>query len=298
MGALSKGTNFDPVLVKDLINKVKGHSSLSKLCAATPIEFTGQKEFTFSMDKEIDIVAENGAKSHGGISVSPVTIVPIKFEYGARVSNEFIYAADEEQIKILQAFNDGFAKKIARGLDLAAFHGVNPRTGDASNVVNQNDFDDKITSKIVYNAEHADDNLDAAVAAVLGADGDVTGIAMSPGFASAMSKLKVNGVPQYPEFRFGGKPASFAGLALDVNKTVADMTTVGTASYCYVGDFAHAFKWGYAKEIPLKVIEYGCPDNDTEAGDLQGHNQVYLRAEVFLGWGILLPESFAKIHTA
>ena len=297
MSTLSKGTLFDPVLVADLFNKVKGESSIAKLAKQTPIAFNGNKEFTFSMDKEIDIVAENGSKSHGGITVEPITIIPIKFEYGARVSDEFMFAAEEEQLNILKAFNDGFARKVARGLDLAAFHGVNPRTGAASSVVNQNDLDDQITSHITYAAATADDNLNDAIQAVNASDGDVTGIAMSPAFASAMSAIKVNGVRQYPEFAFGGKPDSFNGLGLSVNRTVSDMSVIDSASYAYVGDFANAFKWGYSKEIPLKVIEYGCPDNDTEAGDLQGHNQVYLRSEVFLGWGILLPASFAKIRT-
>jgi len=296
MATQSMGTMFPQELVEDLLNKVTGKSSIAKLATQKPIAFTGQKEFTFSMDNEIDIVAENGAKSHGGITVAPVTIIPIKFEYGARVSNEFMYASEERKIDILKAFNDGFAKKVARGLDLAAFHGVNPRTGKASTVVGENYLDKKIETKITYNADTADENLDAAVQAVETADGEVTGIALAPSFTSAMSKIKVNGVVQYPEFRFGGKPDSFVGMPLDVNKTVSDMDVTDNASYGYVGDFANGLKWGYAKEIPFEVIEYGCPDNDTEAGDLKGHNQVYLRSEVYLGWGFLL-DSFAKICT-
>ena len=56
---------FDAVLVKDLMNKVKGKSSLAVLSGQTPIPFNGLKEFIFSMDNEIDIVAENGKKSEG-----------------------------------------------------------------------------------------------------------------------------------------------------------------------------------------------------------------------------------------
>lgn len=59
----SKGTMFDPTLVKDLITKVKGKSALAALCGQTPIPFNGLKEMTFSMDNEIDIVAENGKKT-------------------------------------------------------------------------------------------------------------------------------------------------------------------------------------------------------------------------------------------
>jgi len=57
---LSKGKLFDPVLVTDLINKVKGHSSLAKLSNQQVIPFNGLREFTFSLDSDVDIIAENG----------------------------------------------------------------------------------------------------------------------------------------------------------------------------------------------------------------------------------------------
>ena len=144
----TKGTLFDPVLVADLATKVKGHSSLAMLSGQTPVSFNGNKEFTFSLDADVDIVAENGKKSHGGLTITPIVIAPIKFEYGARVSDEFMTATEEAQLNILQAFNDGFAKKVARGLDIAAFHGFNPRTGTASDVVGNNCFDKAVTQKI------------------------------------------------------------------------------------------------------------------------------------------------------
>ena len=34
---LSKGSKFDPILVKELFDKVKGKSSLAALCGQTPI---------------------------------------------------------------------------------------------------------------------------------------------------------------------------------------------------------------------------------------------------------------------
>ena len=105
---LERGALFDPTLVADLVEKVQGKSSVARLAQQSPIPFNGQKEFVFTMDSEIDVVAESGKKSHGGISLAPRTIVPIKVEYGARVSDEFIYATEEELINILKAFNDGF----------------------------------------------------------------------------------------------------------------------------------------------------------------------------------------------
>ena len=63
--------------------------------------------------------------------------------------------------------------------------------------------------------------------------------------------------------------------------------------HAIVGDFSNAFKWGFSKEIPLEIIKYGDPDNTGK--DLKGYNQVYIRAEVYLGWGILVPEYFARV---
>lgn len=283
-------TIFSETLVADLMNKVRGKSSLAKLSAQEPIPFNGLKEFTFTMDKEIDIVAENGKKTEGGITVEPVTIVPIKFEYGARVSDEFMYAADDAKLQVLKAFNEGFAKKVAKGFDMAAFHGVNPRTGSASDVVGTNHFDSKVTQTVTYEAATCDENLDAIIAAVQGSDGDVTGIALSNTMGADMAKIKVNGVRQYPEFRFGASPAALGGMAVDVNNTVYNATV---KDHAIVGDFQNAFKWGFAKQIPLEIIEYGDPDNSGK--DLKGYNQVYIRAEVYIGWGILAPTFFGRV---
>lgn len=294
MAVLSKGTLFDPELVTDLINKVKGKSSLAVLSKQVPVPFNGSKEFTFTLDKDIDVVAENGKKTEGGVSVAPVIIRPIKVEYGARVSDEFIYAADEEKISILKAFNEGFAKKVARGIDLMAFHGINPRTKQASDVISTNHFDSLVTQTVTFDKAQIEENIETAVAMIQGANGEVSGIAMSPIFSQELAKNKVNGVKQYPELAWGANPGIINGLPADINTTISEGDQVKDRSI--VGDFANMFKWGYAKEIPLQVIEYGDPDNSGK--DLKGYNQVYLRAEAFIGWGILDAKSFVRIVEA
>lgn len=287
---LGKGALFDPKLVKDLIDKVKGHSSLAVLSKSVPVPFNGRKEFIFTMDSEIDIVAENGKKTHGGITLDPVKIVPIKFEYGARISDEFLYASEEEQLEILKSFNEGFAKKVAKGLDIAAMHGINPRTGETSTVVGGNNFDSKVTQKVVYNSATPDANIEAAIALVEGSEGDVSGIVISPDVRSALAAMtKQNGEKLYPDFAFGGQPKSLGSQSLDINKTVS----VGDTDKAIIGDFANMFKWGYAKEVPVEIIKYGDPDNSGK--DLKGYNQIYIRAEIYLGWGILDGKSFARI---
>lgn len=265
---------------------------MAKLSRMTPVSFVGNKEFIFNMDSEIDIVAENAQKKDGGATLTPVTIVPIKFVYGMRVSDEFMFAAEEEQIAILQAFNDGFSKKVASGLDQAAFHGINPSTGTASTVIGDNHFDKKVTQTVTYAADTADANIEAAIALVEGSDGEVTGMVISPAVRSALAALTNSaGDKRYPEFAFGGQPSHLGQTVLDINKTVA----VGAKDQAIIGDFENMFKWGYAKEIPTEIIKYGDPDGQ---GDLKRQNQLYIRAEVYLGWGILDAGSFARIVPA
>lgn len=289
MAVLERGSLFDPVLVTDLIDKVQGHSALAVLSQQKAIPFNGQKEFTFELDSDIDVVAESGKKSHGGMTIEPVTIVPIKVEYGARISDEFIYADEEAKLNTLKSFNDGFAKKLARGFDLMALHGVNPRTQSASAVIGNNHFTARAAQTVEFDAADPDTNVEAAVGVVQGAGGQVTGMAMSPIFASALAKLKVNGVKQFPELAWGANPGSINGLKADVNPTVSEIGD----SVVVLGDFANMFRWGYAKQIPMEVIQYGDPDNSGK--DLKGYNQVYVRAEAYLGWGIMVPESFVRI---
>ena len=85
---LTKGTLFPEELTNQLFSLVRGKSSLARLSGSEPIPFNGERVFTFNFDKEADLVAENGAKSNGGATVSPVTITPVKIEYGMRVSDE------------------------------------------------------------------------------------------------------------------------------------------------------------------------------------------------------------------
>ena len=289
----SSSTLFTPELVKETFSKVKGHSSLAKLCAMSAIPFAGNDYFTFTMDGEAAIVGESGKKPAGTANFGKVTIKPIKFVYQHRITDEFIKLTEEKQIPYLETFTDGFSKKMARALDIAALHGVNPATGTAStDIIGTNYFDSVVSQTVVYNASSPDDNIDAAATLIQASDGTITGIAMSPAFGSALGSMKTGSehVSMYPEFRFGGNPAAFGGVPSDVNGTVSFGANLDRA---IIGDFSNAFKWGYSEDIPIEIIQYGDPDNT--GIDLKGSNQICLRAEAYIGWGILDPTSFARI---
>lgn len=293
---LTRGNLLPPVVTNELFSKVKGKSSLAKLSASEPIPFNGETVFTFSLDKEVDLVGENAAKSNGGGTVASIQMVPVKVEYGMRVSDEFRYGADEIRLQYLTAFADGFAKKVARGIDIMAFHGLNPRTGLTASVLTNKNFDDLVTNTVVFNSSTPDANITDAIALIEAAEYDVTGLAMAPAMKNALAQLKkgsTSNEPMFPELGWGATVGNINGLPVDTNSTVS---FASGADRAIVGNFADMFKWGFAKQIPLEVIEYGNPDN-SDLGDLKGHNQIYLRGEAYVGWGIIDPAAFAIVKT-
>ncbi|MDE7364520.1 MAG: phage major capsid protein [Ruminococcus sp.] len=287
----TSSTLFRPELTQEIISKVKGHSTLAKLCGASPMPFAGTETFVFTMDGEVSIVGEGGNKPAGEADLKPVIIQPYKFIYQHRVTDEFVHLSEEKQLPYLSAFSDGFAKKIARGLDIAAIHGLNPATKTASSIIGNNCFDKAVTNIIKYNPTFPDDNIDDAVKPIQDADGIVTGIAMSPVFGSVLGKMKTadSHIPIYPEYRFGNNPENFGGMNADINNTVSFNSSDIRA---IVGDFANCFRWGYADNIPLEIIEYGNPDGQ---GDLKQSNEIVLRSEAYIGWGILDKSAFSLI---
>ena len=289
----TSGTLFPPELVKTMFSKVKGHSSLAKLSGSVPVPFAGTDMFIFTMDGEASIVGEGTSKPAGKANTAKISMKPIKFVYQHRITDEFIRLSEEKQLPYLESYSDGFAKKIARALDISAFHGVNPADNVVSSIVGNNCFDKAVTSTIKYSELIPDDNIDSAVVPIQEADGIVSGIAMSPAFGSALGRMKTkdSNLPIYPEFRFGANPTTFGGLASDINNTVSFGNSLDKA---IVGDFANMFKWGYAENIPLEIIEYGDPDG---LGDLKRTNEIVLRSEAYIGWGILDKDSFTIIKS-
>ena len=177
-----------------------------------------------------------------------------------------------------------------------AFHGLNPRSKQAaSGTIGNNHFDAQVTQFVEYNASTPDANVESAIALIQANEHDVTGMAMAPAFRTALAALRKGtnlNEPLFPELAWGSNPGVLNGLPVDTNSTVSFNSGDDRA---ILGNFRDFFRWGYSKQIPIEVIEYGNPDNDADAGDLKGHNQVYLRGEAYIGWGILVPDAFAIV---
>lgn len=298
MTTLQAGTLFKPELVKELISKVQGTSVLAQLSKQTPIPFNGTEQFIFNLEGSAQIVGEGKKKEAGEAKIESVIIKPLKFVYQARISDEFLRASEEKQIEYMSLFTDGFSKKIAQAFDIAALHGVEPKTLTDATFKATNSFDGLVTTNVVTYAEaKIDENIEDAIQTVIATNNDVTGIAMSPVSARAMSKLKdKNDISRYPQFSFGGKPTEFADHTLQINKNLAKQGGTLEKDHVIVGDFENRFKWGYAENMPLEIIKYGDPDGTGR--DLKAYNEICLRAEAFIGWGILDATAFARVKEA
>ena len=293
--AMKTGTLFKPEVVKELISKVQGKSVLAKLSAQTPIPFNGVEQFIFNLEGNAQIVGEGEQKQASKAKITSKVIKPLKFVYQARITDEFKYASEEKQMNFLSAYMDGFAKKIAEAFDLAALHGLEPKSMTDATFRATNSFDGVISGSVVtYDETKIDENIEDAVQQVIARGCEVTGIALSPTAGHALGKLKdADKRAVYPEFRFGQNPDSFYGMKSDINKNLT--VTGGTAEtdHAIVGDFQNRFKWGYAENIPMEIIEYGDPDGTGR--DLKAYNEICLRAEAFIGWGILDEDAFARV---
>lgn len=291
MSALAMGSLFPRELANEMFSKVKGHSSLAKMANQEAIPFVGKDYFVFSLDNDISVVGEGAPKPAGDATVTSVTVKPIKVVYQSRVNEEFMYAAEERRLQYLSDFADGFAKKLAAGLDKMALHGIDPATGNASAIIGNNYIDYiAAATAITYNGSTPDANLESAIAVLEANEIAPTGIILAPVMRSAIGAMtnSANGF-KYPGFQFGGV-ADLGGIPVDSNVTVGSAS--GFNDRAVVADFS-AFKWGIAKDIPLEVIEYGNPDGGTY--DLKQANQVLLRSEAWIGWGILDANAFCLV---
>ena len=294
MTSQKAGTLFNSELVTEIMTKVQGYSVLAKLSSQSAIPFNGTEQFIFNLEGNAQIVGEGEQKKAGESNLTSKVIKPMKFIYQARITDEFKYASEEKKIKYLQAYADGFAKKIAVAFDIAAIHGLEPKSMTDASFRDTNSFDGVITDNVVVFSAAIDENIDTAVQAIVAKGADVTGIALSPLAGQSLAKLKVNGVVQYPEFRFGQNPNSFYGMESDISKNLVVTGGTAKADHVLVGDFRNMFKWGYAENIPMEIIEFGDPDG---AGrDLKAYNEICLRSEAFIGWGILDEDAFARVE--
>lgn len=265
---------------------------LPKLVASKPTLFGPVSGATFSGVPRAQIVGEGGAKAgQDPFAITPWSADPVKAQITVRTSDEFIWSDDDYRMGIL---DDLVAPAIGAGMgrfvDLFGIHGINPLSGtvSAKAVKYLSQATNIVTAEGAPTAE-----LNAAVGLIAGTGAGLpNGVAFDAAYNYALTTEvypaghSLAGQPMYPNMGFGGVE-NWRGLKGAVSSTVSGRPEIDdTLIRAIVGDWSQ-IRWGYQRQIPLTLIEYGNPDNifddvSGQARDLKGHNEVALRAEVVI----------------
>jgi len=293
MAALTTGSLTIPKqLLEPWVNNIHKGSTISQLSGSIPMKFGAGEAFVFDSG-EAEYVGEGANKSSNDVTKTTQTVEPFKFQKTIRFTNEVQWADEDHQLGVIQEILNQIQPALSRALDYGVIHGINPKTGAVVGAMQR--LTSATTSVELAAADAPYVSTDAAVAALLAADGVPNGIAMDPKFAAKISGQRLpTGQKLYPDFTFSNETSNFESLRAATSKTVGatGVLAVDTKLRAIVGDFS-AIRWGVQRAIGLELIEFGDPDGN---GDLKRNNQVAFRAEVVYGWGIAeINRNFAKI---
>lgn len=268
---------------------------LARLTPGEPELKVGSTDhFTFTGTPKAELVGESGNKGSMDGTPGKVTVKTYKVQITYRFSNEVQWEDEDYQTQLVENLVANAATAISRALDLLAIHGVNPVTGNTGAVT---DYFNKSGNDVARVTRTADANADVeALAAALQEAGYVaTGIGFDPVYAGKLARVETSqGVKRYPELGLGFNFDSFQGLMAGNSDTVSgrkELASEDATIAAIMGDF-DAFKWGIAREMPLELIQYGDPDGN---GDLKRTNEVAIRAESVIGFGIMDETAFALL---
>jgi hypothetical protein len=272
---------------------------LARLAPSDPELKVGQTDvFTFTGTPKAQLVGEGANKESADGTPTKQTVKTYKVQITYRFSDELMYADEDYQAGVVDNLVANIATALSRALDLLAIHGVNPATGTVSaNIANYFTKSGNGVDRVTATAD-AQADLEEAATALQGAGYIANGIALDPVYAGALARTKDgDNRPLYPELGLGFGFETFQGLRAASSDTVSGRQELGAENAvvkALVGDF-DAFKWGVAREVPLKTIEYGDPDGN---GDLQQTNEIAIRAESILGFAIMDGAAFSLIEGA
>lgn len=236
-----------------------------------------------------EVVGEGAEKSPTPTNIPLRHVRTVKLQYTERMSEEFLIFDEDKQLRVV----DTLARKwmgsdFLKDLDTLIIHGINPLTGQQAASIQ--DYILKPGSSIVIPADSdSAADINAALKTAIGSVSDANAIGFSNKASGKLAGLTTNaGTQEYPSLgKFGLNVEAFEGLRAAASKEVGEFNGVQLV----VGDY-DAIKWGIAAEMPVELIRYGDPDGQ---GDLKRHNQVALRYEVIVGFGIANPDALAVV---
>lgn len=273
----------------EIVSKARDTSTIQTLSAAEPALFRDVEHMVFTREPEAEFVGEGKQKADATAEFEPVPGGIHKAQVTVRLSDEVVWADEDNQLQIIDSIVAASAAAVGRALDYGVFHAVNPRDGAA--IDSMTALTAGATSVTATDDPTAD--FDSLVDAV-NADYDVTGIALSKTWANTLRKVRVKNTMQrlYPEIPLNLKAGSIEGVPAATSSTVnGKLAATATNVLAILGDF-DLIKWGIVRDLGLEIIQTGDPDG---LGDLKRLNQIAYRTEVVYSWAVLDPKGFAVL---
>lgn len=277
-----------------IVQKVQDQSILASLAQEEPTLYGNVQSVSMTRKPRAQIVAEGAQKASDTAAWESVTANPVKIQTTWRTTQEVLWLDEDYRLTIVDSLTNALGESISRAVDLIGIHGINPQDGtQAASItkwLNQ-------TTKRVPAAGDEDGEINAAYGQVI-ADGTFIpdGVGMDPryAFAAATQRNAETGALLNPDLGFDGS-GGLKGLSVARSTTVSGQPEAAdTRLRALVGDFASGVRWGFQRNLPVELIEYGDPDG---GGDLKNRNEIAYRVEAVLYVAIFDLNAFAAIET-
>lgn len=285
----------------EITQKAKDSSTIAALSPRKPKIFEDETYLVFNGASEAEVIAEGAQKSAYNQTVSPVVGVKFTVQTTTRVSNQLMWADEDNQLEIIDAIQDDQAGALGRALDYVVYHAVNPKTGAALGAgftalsataakayLGATSLDAATTAQKVG----AIDNMVSAVNDLY----EINGLAMAKPFANALRTLRNDSFERlYPEIPLNLNVGNFEGIPAATSGTVNGRVLATPSNVlAFLGDFS-VINWGMVRDIRAEVIPYGDPDG---AGDLKRLNQVAYRTEAVYAYAVTDPNAISVLLAA
>ena len=193
--ALSTTSVTLPLSVATVITgKAKDTSTIAALSPSKPEIFADEKYLVFTGGSEAEVVDEGGQKGSYNQGLPPVVGKRFTVQTTTRVSNQLIYADEDNQLQIVNAIQDDQAKALGRALDYVVYHAIQPKDGSAlagytplSTSATQVALGAKWSAVTDDQLVSAFDNMADAVNDIY----DINGLAMSKLLAGKLRRIRV-----------------------------------------------------------------------------------------------------------
>lgn len=271
-------------IAQDFWNKTTNASILPGLCGAKPM-IIGKNSVPIITKRPSASVRQEGGATKGSRMETATKALKI-FDLQI-ITEHSIEAVKSNAGRVFSEITDELASAMARGVDLAALHGIEASTGNKITLLGD-DYVNAAASRqdVDFDAKNADQYLWQGYEQLVSLGYTVNGLALDPRFVAKIANARDSqGRRLNPEISMGARLTSYAGhpLVSDnvVSGAVDDLPDTGVRGFA--GDWS-ALRWGYAEDVEIFTQTAGDPLGN---GDLTARRMVAVHANVKVGLGIL-----------